>query len=177
MRHLWLIGMMGSGKTAVGNRISSATGVQFVDTDAMVVAHVGRPVAEIFASEGEEAFRSYETDAVQRASGGARSVIATGGGVVLRRENVETMRATGMVLYLTATPETLLRRIGSDTARPLLAGKDAQAVLAGLLAHRRSLYDSARHIVIDTDGLTLDEVAGRASAAWNEYSSAPNRKF
>ncbi len=176
MPHLWLIGMMGSGKTAAGNRISTILGISFVDTDAMVAARRGRTVAQIFESEGEPAFRSYESAAVREAAHGPPSVIATGGGVVLFTENVETMRASGVVLHLMAAPHTLARRIGNDLERPLLATGDSHSVLTDLMAQRRTLYDRARHATIDTDDLTLDQVARRAISLWNEYSSATNQR-
>jgi shikimate kinase len=132
-----------------------------VDTDELVEAAHGSTVAEIFASEGEDAFRALERDAVASASASSEPlVIACGGGAVLDEESRESLRASGTVVWLRADPETLSARVGRQPgARPLLAGASATATLEQLAAARADAYAAAAHAVVVTDGRTQDEVA------------------
>ena len=115
-----LIGFMGTGKTAVGRALAARLGLAFVDTDAVVEERDGRPVARIFAEDGEERFRRLESEAVASAGDRDGTVIATGGGVVLRPENMARLRRHGMVVALRAAPEAIVARVG-DGCRPAAA--------------------------------------------------------
>ena len=157
--HLWLVGPMGAGKTEAGRRLAVLLGLPFLDLDALVEERAGKSVAEVFRAEGEPGFRALEAEAVGSAAKGPVAVVATGGGVVLGDAAWRTMRSSGVVLGLTASRETLLARLGSETSlRPLLAG-DAGAALDALLRERRHLYRRA-DLTLDTGGLGLDAVAG-----------------
>ena len=157
MATVWLIGMMGSGKSAVGRRLAERRNVAFVDTDDEVEAEAAETIAELWDSQGEDAFRDIEERHVRRLAG-REAVVATGGGAVLRPENVEQMRASGTVVWLRAPVDELSRRVGTGTSRPLLSGLSTQERLTALLDERRSLYESAAHHVVETGGRSLDEV-------------------
>jgi shikimate kinase len=154
--------MMGSGKSTVGRALAARLGLSFVDTDAEIERATGRSVAEIFASDGEPAFRRRERAEIERWSG-ERAVVALGGGAIAQPGAPERLAASGTVVYLRADPETLLERIGEEATRPLLAGRDAAgrlARLSELLASRRSAYETAG-LVVDTDGLSATQVVAR----------------
>lgn len=163
---LWLIGMMGSGKTAVGERAARLAGVGFADTDREVERTEGRSIAELWAEAGEEAFRSRERDAVRRLAG-TKGVVATGGGAVGDRGSTEVMRSTGLVIWLDADPAVLARRVGADPGRPLLAESgDPVGRLATLAAHRAGSYAAAAHARIMTDHADVDEIARKVVRLW-----------
>ncbi|MDR5693789.1 MAG: 3-dehydroquinate synthase [Armatimonadota bacterium] len=156
MRNIVLIGFMGTGKTAVGERLAGRLGWAFVDTDGLVEAREGRTIPEIFQSQGEAYFRHLESQVVGEVCLGERQVIATGGGVVLRPENRKLLREAGVVISLVAEPEALLARLGSAEGRPLLAG-NVQGNLLRLLREREPLYRDA-DIVLDVTGKELEDV-------------------
>lgn len=162
-RTLWLIGMMGVGKTAVAPLVAGRLGRAWTDTDAEVARAVGMPAADVL-SESEERFRRAERRAVADLAG-RPLVVACGGGVVLSEDSVASMRGAGTVVWLRAEPATLARRVGDGSGRPLLAAGVAPA-LARLDAVRRVRYAEAAHVVVDTDTRTLDEVAEEVERAW-----------
>ena len=141
--NIYLVGMMGTGKSAVGRPLAEALGYRFIDADAALTEAAGRSIAEIFASEGEDAFRALETAVLNGIAGWHSLVVATGGGAVTRPENWGHMRQ-GVVVWLDAPAEELLRRLAADpTPRPLLATADPAARLQVLLQERRPLYAQA----------------------------------
>ena len=141
--NLYLVGMMGAGKSAVGRPLAEALGYRFVDADSAIEQVAGRPIAEIFASDGEAGFRSLETAVLSQIAGWHSLVVATGGGVVTRPENWGHMRQ-GVVIWLDAAPELLLSRLQADpTPRPLLQVDDPAARVAALLQERLPLYGQA----------------------------------
>lgn len=141
--NLYLVGMMGAGKSAVGRPLADALGYRFVDADTVLEGAAGRTIPEIFASEGEAQFRQLETAVLGQISGWHSLVVATGGGVVTRPENWGHMRQ-GVVVWLDAPAEQLLARLGSDpTPRPLLQADDLGSRLRQLLAERQPLYAQA----------------------------------
>ncbi|KAF0655130.1 shikimate kinase [Cyanobium sp. Copco_Reservoir_LC18] len=141
--NIYLVGMMGAGKSAVGRPLAEALGYRFIDADAALTEVAGRPIAEIFASEGEDAFRTLETAVLNGIASWHSLVVATGGGAVTRPENWGHMRQ-GLVVWLDAPEEELLRRLAADpTPRPLLDAPDPAARLEALLRGRRPLYAQA----------------------------------
>lgn len=162
---LWLIGMMGSGKTTVGRLVAGRLGVAFRDTDTMVEEESGRSIPELWAEAGEAGFRVWERRAVATASS-SPAVVATGGGAVIDRSNVAIMRRGGVVVWLAADPATLAARIGSGDGRPLLAGEDPHASLALLARQRAPWYEAAAHHVVVTDDKAPSEVADEVEALW-----------
>ena len=163
---IWLVGMMGAGKSAVGRALAVRLGLPFADGDALVETAAGAPVSEIFAREGEPAFRRREREVIEGLAG-RPGVVALGGGAIAQPGVAERLRATGVVVYLRARPETLARRVGEAEDRPLLAGRDAAgraARLAELLAEREIHYGRA-HVTVDTDALDVPAVCAAVAAA------------
>lgn len=154
-----LIGFMGAGKSSVGRTLARLTGLSRFDTDEMVAARFGLNISEIFERHGEAAFREAETTALRELSGKAQAVVVTGGGIVTRPENIELLRALGIVVFLTADEQTLFRRISRRPTRPLLQTENPRATVTTLLAKRLPLYRGAADVEIDTSTLTHEEVA------------------
>ena len=158
-RAIVLIGFMGSGKSSAGRILARKTGWPRLDTDEMVAARFGRPIAEIFAEVGEEKFRDAETEALNGLAAGGPAVIVTGGGIVLRPGNVELLRRLGTVAHLQADEETLFRRVSRRATRPLLQSENPRATLGELLRIRLPIYRQAADFQVDTSRLTHEEVA------------------
>jgi len=154
-----LIGFMGTGKTAVGREVARHLGCPFVDTDVLIEERAGRPISQIFTEDGEEAFRRLEAATVEAASEGEGVVIATGGGVVLRKENMDRLRRNGLIIALRADPAAIRARVGSGADRPLL-GSHPEATIRRLLAEREALYGDA-DLTVDTTALSLEEIVAR----------------
>lgn len=141
--NVYLVGMMGTGKSAVGRPLAEALGYRFIDADTVLEQAAGRAIPEIFASEGEAGFRALETAVLGQISGWHSLVVATGGGAVTRPENWGHMQQ-GVVVWLDAPAELLLQRLAADpTPRPLMQAADPGERLATLLAERRPLYAQA----------------------------------
>jgi len=160
---IWLVGMMGAGKSAVGRRLAERLGRRFVDCDAEVERAAGARIAEIFASEGEAGFRARERAEIESAEPGA--VVALGGGAIAQPGTAERLARGGTVVWLRARPETLAARIGDAAERPLLAGLapgERVERLRALLAEREAHYATAR-IAIDTDALDAGKAAERVA--------------
>ena len=155
-----LVGFMGSGKSAVGKALARRLRADFVDTDERIERTAGKTIPEIFSGEGEPAFREREKTALREALSVPGRVVATGGGAFLSGENRAMLSAYGPVVYLEASAETLVARLGEDSGRPLLQGGDPGATVRDLLARRTPGYRLADHTVA-TDGLTVEEVAER----------------
>lgn len=154
-RNIVLIGMMGSGKTAVGRHLAKRLDLAFVDTDDVFTQDM--PITEIFEREGEAGLRQRERAAITEISQRLDSVIATGGGAVLDPDNVRALQASGDVVYLEGSVATLAARIGDPSSRPLLAGQPADR-LASILAERRALYEDAAQYVVSTDDKDIETV-------------------
>lgn len=149
---IWLVGMMGAGKSTVGPVLARALGRPFCDTDDAVCQRAGRSVREIFEQDGEPAFRSLERDVIETA-GADGAVVALGGGALGQPGMAERLAERGTLVYLRARPDTLVERVGSPDARPLLAGLDREARrarLEALLVERESSYARAG-LIVDVD--------------------------
>lgn len=163
---LWLIGMMGSGKSHVGAELAAKNNVKFLDTDDLVEAMAGMSVERVFAAEGEAGFRRRESEAVLSAAIETKAVVATGGGAVAVPANVSVMKRSGTLVWLKATADTLADRLDLVTNRPLLAGADKRTALAKLLEERFDAYASAADFSIETDRLEPAQVVGLVEAMW-----------
>ena len=161
--HLVLVGMMGAGKTSIGRRVAKRLHRRHVDLDKAIERAAGTTVPEIFTAEGEAGFRAREHAVLVELLGSeAPLVISTGGGAVLRDDNRAAMRARGTVVWLRATPATLLVRVGDGSGRPLLAG-DPLGNLTRLAAERADAYRDVAHEIIDVDRLSFDTVTERVT--------------
>ncbi len=158
--NLYLIGMMGAGKTTVGQLLADRLGYRFFDTDEVIERVAGQPISQIFAESGESAFRALESQVLAELSAYTRLAIATGGGIVLKRENWGYLRH-GIVVWLDVPIEQLQARLEGDTARPLLQEADPAARLQTLLNQRQPLYAQADVRVIHQPGETPEQVAVR----------------
>jgi shikimate kinase len=157
---IWLVGMMGAGKSAVGEAVAAATGSHHVDTDAEIERRSDSSISRLFETVGEPTFRLFEAAVVaELAEGGGDVVVSTGGGVVLEPASVEQMRASGQVVWLTAATGDLADRVGDGEGRPLLAGDDVEGSLGDLLARRAPLYEAAAHHRVTTTGREPADIA------------------
>lgn len=160
-----IIGFMGTGKSTVGRLLAGKLDRRFLDLDEVIVETAGQPIAEIFQTEGEPAFRRLERAALVRALEDEGVVLATGGGAACREDNLALMLERAQVVALSATPEEVLRRTGKASGRPLLDGAgDPLGKARELLASREPFYARA-HVRIDTVGKRPEEVAAMALAA------------
>jgi shikimate kinase len=169
MGNIFLVGMMGAGKTTLGRTLARRLQRDFVDTDRLLVERTGVPVATIFEIEGEDGFRKRESGLLAELAERDESVIATGGGAVLLEENRDLMRAHGIVIYLRARLDSLWQRTRNDTTRPLLATEDPRATLEHLLERRDPLYRAAAHIIVDTGAQSTSTLALRVMRALREH--------
>lgn len=151
--------MMGSGKSVTAKKLAELTGACFVDLDELISKRCGSPVREIFASQGEPFFRDQESAMLAEIARGSGQVVATGGGIILRPENVELMRKTGVVVYLDTSLGELWRRVKDKKDRPLLLGDDPRGRLAGLLDSRAALYEASSNFKVNTNGRLAFDVA------------------
>lgn len=159
--NLYLIGMMGCGKTTVGKVLAQGVGYQFLDTDQLVEQVSGQTIPEIFTEQGEKGFRDLEAEVLAQVSPFPRLVVATGGGIVLRRLNWSYLHH-GVVIWLDAATEVLLKRLRSERSRrPLLSTPDPETTLRHLLEQRRPLYAQADVHVSIQAGEGPTQVANR----------------
>lgn len=163
MSTLWLIGMMGTGKSTVGPRIGEALGADFVDLDQVIALAAGADITRIFDDEGEEGFRIRERAALETVAGSS-IVVACGAGVVEDPANIETLRAHGSVAWLNAPVRVLAERVGDGGGRPMLAG-DTRARLTALQRRRRKAYEAASDQRFDTEG-SPGEIAREVVKWW-----------
>lgn len=166
---VFLIGFMGAGKSTVGKLLADRLGFGFVDLDAAVEARAGRSIAEIFAEDGEPAFRALEHEALLEYADSYGLVIACGGGVVVDHANRAVLRESGTVVHLRVTAEEALARIGDRSTRPLLSATGGGEMAATLLLRARgTLYASTADITIDTVGSEPGTIVERIMEALEE---------
>jgi shikimate kinase len=157
--NLYLIGMMGAGKTTVGRTLARRLKLRFVDSDHEIEVRCGVKIPVVFEIEGEPGFRAREVQVIAELTQLDGIVLATGGGVVLAAESRQLLAARGTVVYLRATPEHLYERVRQDRNRPLLATADPLARLRELYAQRDPLYRSIADVVIDTGRQSVQVLA------------------
>ena len=168
--NLFLVGMMGAGKTTVGRILARRLKRRFLDCDQELERRCGVRVPVIFEIEGERGFRSREAQMIAELSALEGVVLATGGGAVLAGENRRHLAARGTVVYLRATPEDLHRRVRHDKQRPLLAGADPLARLRALYAERDPLYLAVADVVVESGAQSVQALArmllGKLGERW-----------
>jgi shikimate kinase len=162
-RSIFLIGYRGTGKTAVAPLLASRFGFDCIDADDEIERRAGKSIGAIFAEEGERTFRDWESRVVAELAANRRTVVALGGGVVLREENRRAIAAAGPVVWLTATVDSIMQRIAGDEStasrRPNLTAVGGRIEVEKLLAERIPLYQACATFVVDTEGKSAAQVA------------------
>lgn len=161
--NVYLIGPMGSGKTTIGQRVARKLELEFLDCDHELEAQTGASVNLIFDVEGEAGFRARESRMLEKLAARSGVLVATGGGVVVRRRNRDLLRRSGLIVYLRTSVEQQLRRLGRDRTRPLLQTPDRRERLARLAEERNPLYQELADIVFPSQDRS-PETAARALA-------------
>ncbi len=155
---VFLVGMMGAGKTTIGRGLARLLGREFLDLDHELEARCGVRVPTIFEIEGEEGFRKRESAALAHCAARRNIVLATGGGAVLAAENRAALKSHGIVIYLRASVDELYRRTSRDRNRPLLATADPRATLTKLLTLREPLYQDVADLIVETGAMPVNTV-------------------
>lgn len=144
-----LCGFMGCGKTTVGKKISTLTGMPYVDMDAYIEEQEGKAISDIFKQNGELYFRKLETNACHTLSEKSGIIICLGGGALLNRENADALAKTGMIFLLDVTPEVVINRLKDDTTRPLLQSPHKAQVVKKLMEQRLPVYKENSNITVN----------------------------
>lgn len=171
-RPIFLVGMMGVGKTTIGRQLAAALGRDFVDLDQAIEARCGVRVATIFDIEGEAGFRRRETAALDEYTRRPGLVLATGGGAVLAEANRRMLSERGCVVYLRAGVDELYRRVARDRSRPMLRADDPRQRIVDLLAQREPLYESVADVTLDTGDQPIVQVLRNLLALLPDRSAA-----
>ncbi len=154
-----LIGFMGTGKTAVGQALAKKLHRKFLETDSLIEKKAGKPIPEIFQKDGEIAFRELEIEIIKEIAKGKNSVMACGGGVVLNKINIDRLKEGAEIVYLTASPRIILKRVSAEVGqRPLLEVDNPLLAIRELLKFRKPFYEQAVDIKIDTTKLDINAV-------------------
>lgn len=150
--NIFLIGFMGAGKSTIAKALCKELQMQLVEMDARIVEEQGMSINDIFAQYGEDHFRDIESQLILTLGEEGNTIVSCGGGVVVRPQNIEFMKKSGKVVFLSATPETIYERVKNSTDRPILNGHMNVEYIAELMEKRRALYEAAADIKIETDG-------------------------
>ena len=153
-----LIGFMGTGKTVVGKALADKLGIEFVELDYLIEEKAGKSIPEIFRQDDEVVFRELEIEVTKDVADSKNQVIACGGGIVLNKINIDRLKKESGIVYLTASPEVILKRISDDDSRPLLKVTDPAQTIQELLRFRKPFYEQAADIKIDTSKLDVNSV-------------------
>jgi len=160
--NIYLIGYRGVGKSSVGRSLAPGLGRHFIDTDTELAAQAGMTISEYVEHMGWAAFRKMERSVVQQVCKQDMQVVATGGGIVLDPQNTQSMRNTGLVVWLKASPATIRERLLSDRqseqTRPALSAKGSMNEIEEILNQRTPYYEQAMDLSIETDGLSVEQI-------------------
>lgn len=167
MKNIVLTGFMGTGKSEVGKELSRVLGWQVIDIDTEIEKSQNMKITEIFKQFGEPRFRDLETEMIKNLSKNKNVIISTGGGAVLRQENMDALRESGVIICLTASPETILKRTSNNNDRPLLQAENPLKKIRELLEFRMPYYQKA-DIMIDTENKKPFEVAEEIIEIWKK---------
>ena len=157
-KNIMLIGFMGAGKTTVSRELSRMTGKKELDMDAYIVEKEGMSIADMFEKYGEEYFRKKETESLIEIMEKKGLIVSCGGGVVVKDENVEYMKKDGIIVLLTATPETTLSRVKNSTDRPILNGNMNIEFITNLMNKRKDRYLSVADVIVATDNKIVSDI-------------------
>jgi shikimate kinase len=173
IRNLALIGFMGTGKSTVGRLVAEVLHFAFLDTDELIVARAGKPIPDIFAQQGEAAFRELERKIVEELAGRTQTVISTGGGVPVHPANLASLKSHALLVCLWASPEKIWENVRGQAHRPLVNVPDPQARIRSLLAAREPFYREA-DVLLNTERRSVREVAQQVIHQFR--SAAPGQK-
>ena len=155
-----LIGFMGVGKTAVGRVLAEKLRKNFVELDSLIEQRARKPIPDIFQQDGEVAFRELEIEVTEEVATDKNLVIACGGGIVLNKINIDRLRANARIVYLTASPGVILKRVANEEGqRPLLEVENPTLTIREMLRFRKPFYERAADITIDTSKLDINSIA------------------
>ncbi len=171
--NIYLTGYRGSGKSTLGRYISPILNYTFIDIDDMIVKAERKSIPLIFSESGEEYFREIESKILMQVSGGSCSVVATGGGIILKKSNRDQMKRTGYCVYLKTVPSVLLSRIEGDMNRPPLTELPLEREIDHILSIREPLYEEISEISIDTGALSIEECAQRVIKGFKNKGGMP----
>jgi shikimate kinase len=155
-----LIGFMGVGKTAVGKVLAKRLNKEFVEVDYLIEQKAGKPISEIFEQDGEVAFRELEIEIAKEVSQNKNQVIACGGGIVLNKINIDRLRKDSVIVYLTASPSVILKRVSNGGERPVLKINNLPTI-QGLLRFRKPFYERAADFKVNTSRANINSVVGQ----------------
>ena len=160
MKNIILIGFMACGKSSVGRRLSQALDIEFLDTDGLIEQKEGTTISDIFAKQGEAAFRAMETECLKDLLGrdSGAYVLSVGGGLPIREENRRLLSQIGTVIYLKVSPDTVFMRVRNDKTRPLLQTSNPRGRIMDLMNARRQFYEDAADYVLEADRKSFEEI-------------------
>jgi shikimate kinase len=165
-----LIGYMGTGKTIVGQALAEKLNMNLIEIDWFIEQEAGMSVPDIFAGEGEIGFREREIAAAKKIAMEKTCIIACGGGIVLNRINIDRLKETSVIVYLTASPRTILKRVSGEAGqRPLLEVEDQLETIKEMLKYREPYYERAADITVNTSRLSVDAAAESIIGKLKEY--------
>lgn len=163
--NVFLIGFMGAGKSTIARTLKNIYGMRLIEMDEQIEAQEGMHISEIFALHGEEYFRRLETELLEGLQREENTVVSCGGGVPMRRQNVEAMKKSGKIVYLSADAETIFKRVRNSHNRPLLEGNMNVDYIRSLLEQRLPRYLEAADVTVITDGRNTDDICRDILAA------------
>lgn len=159
MKNIALIGMMGSGKSTIGKKLSLILPTyNFIDTDELIVLNQNMSINDIFAQKGEEYFRNIETSILNEVLNKENQIISTGGGIILKEENRSILKQNSIVIYLQASSNTLFERVKNNKERPLLNVEDMKSKIENLLQQRKELYKNSSTYIINTEEKNIENI-------------------
>ena len=165
-----LIGYMGTGKTIVGQALAEKLDMNLVEMDWFIEQEAGMSIPEIFSKEGEIGFREREIAATKKIAGEKSCVIACGGGIILNKINTDRLKESSVIIYLKASPGTILKRVSGEAGqRPLLEVEDQLKTIKEMLKYRGPYYQRAAEVTVNTSRLSVDAVAKNIIARLKEY--------
>ena len=166
-KNIFFIGFMGSGKTTVSAAFGKTYGKQVLELDDEIVARDGRSVRVIFEESGEEYFRDWESRMLREITDGSDTIVSCGGGIVIREQNIRTMKENGFIVLLKASPETTFERVKNEKTRPILNGHMNVEYIEQLMNKRAHAYQEAADVVVETDGKSVEMcIRDRHNSGW-----------
>ncbi len=175
IHNLALVGFMGTGKSSVGQLVAAQLHFRFVDTDELIEARAGKTISAIFAEDGEPEFREYERAVVEELKNFHRTVIATGGGLVIQEANLASLKTHALVICLWASPEIIWERVSHQSHRPLLQTPDPLAKIRQLLSEREPFYRNA-DVLVSTEFRSVKEVVQHVIHQFRLARSQPSHR-